>query len=109
MALSLEVSEAITQLINKVIGASKEGNGDGEWTRKEILDAKKMSMVEKFNGGEAEYKDWARSLKGAIRMRSGKLVKLMERIEGEDAMGTQEAVGRWRSKRWTCPTEDGIR
>ena len=47
-----------------------------------------MSMV----GGEDEYKDWTRSLKGAIRMRSGKLVKLMEKIEGADGMETQKAV-----------------
>ena len=96
MVLSTEDTEIITQIVtqtvDKVFRANKERDGGGEWTRKEILDAKKMSMVEKFNGGEAEYKDWARSLKGAIRMRSGKLVKLMEKIEGEDGMETRKAV-----------------
>ena len=56
------------------------------------MDAKKMSLIDKFNGGEAEYRDWARSFKGTIRLRSGKLVRLMEKVETNEDMTTEKAV-----------------
>ena len=94
MVLTADDIAAITQIVQQVTQAARgqDREDGGSWGRKEILDAKKMSMVDKFNGGEAEYRDWARSFKGAIRIRSGKLVRLMERVEVNEDLTTEEAV-----------------
>ena len=85
------LTEQMTELTRNVARMAGQEHGDqgnaaqiptfDSWVYREKLDGKKMSVIEKFGGGEAEYKDWSRSFKGAIRVQSGKLARLMEVAE----------------------------
>ena len=101
MVLSADDIAAISQIVGATMqgllqhqqGAqSRHARLEDAWGSREVLDAKKMGMVDKFNGGETEYKDWARSFKGTIRMRCGRLVKLMERVEVDSNLSAEQAV-----------------
>ena len=98
MVLTADDIAAITQIVNQVTQASRsrdrgrQEREEGSWGHKEILDAKKTSLIDKFIGGEAKYRDWAQSFKGAIRIQSGKLVRLMEKVETNEDMTTEKAV-----------------
>ena len=50
-------TDQVAQALEKLAASGKPAYGHGPWGSKEVLDSKKMQMLEKFAGGEAEFKD----------------------------------------------------